>query len=93
MQGKVTFPVVKAVQRLPREEMAALWATIKSRPSDAATVGAVIQKLEACGAVDACVGHATQLVVEGFLRADPALPETFAKVMLQAFGSFLVELK
>ena len=81
------------MQRLPKEEMAQLWAAIKARPADAATVGAVIQKLEACGAVEACVEHATRLVTEGFERADAALPETFAKVMLQAFGSFLVELK
>jgi len=89
----VTFPVVKAVQRLPQAEMTALWATIKSRPSDRATVDGVISQLEACGAIEACVEHATRLVEEGFTHADPALPETQAKMMLQAFGSFLVELK
>jgi geranylgeranyl pyrophosphate synthase len=93
LQGKVTFPVVKAVQRLPQAEMTALWATIKSRPSDRATVDGVISQLEACGAIEACVEHATRLVEEGFTHADPALPETQAKMMLQAFGSFLVELK
>ncbi len=88
----MTFPVVKALQLLPREAMAALWERIKAKPTDPAEVVAVIEVLEACGAVEACVTHAVRLVEESFKRAAPLRPETFAKVMLHAFGAYLVEL-
>ena len=72
--------------------MAALWATIKGRPTDAATITRVIGALEGCGAVEACVAHAAALVGESFRRADPLLPDSLAKLQLEAFGAYLVEL-
>merc|ERR1719223_770154 len=60
--GKVTIPVVKAISLLPKDEMAALWETIQSKPSDPETVLSCIDKLEACGAIDACVKQAEEMV-------------------------------
>jgi geranylgeranyl pyrophosphate synthase len=90
--GKVTFPLVKALALLPREEMAALWETVRSKPTERSVVEGVIAKLEACGALDACVAHATRLVEEGYAKVDGAVEDSLWKCFLRAFGSYLVEL-
>ena len=90
--GKVTFPLVKALQVLPKEAMAALWEAVRAKPSDRGVVDGIIAQLEACGAIDACVAHAARLVEEGYSRVDAVLPESLWKCFLRAFGAFLVEL-
>lgn len=89
--GKVTFPVAKAVRILPKEEMRALWAVISSKPSDPHVVAECIEKLESCGAVEDCVGQARRLVEEGWAALDAVIPDSFAKIMLRSFGSFVIE--
>lgn len=89
--GKVTFPVVKAMTRLPRAAFAALWAGVSARPGDAATVAALTRELEECGAIDACVVHADKLVTGAYAALDAAVPDSFAKVMLHAFGYFITQ--
>ena len=91
--GKVTFPLVKALKRLPEGDMRALWEVVKTKPADAGIVAGVIAKLEACGAIDACVEHASKLVKEGQQRINDALPDSLWKCLLLAFGGYLVELQ
>lgn len=85
------MPVVKALTRLPREEMRALWATIKSQPADRAVVGAVIARLEEVGAIDACIHHANDLVEDAYAVLQPLIPDSFSKIMLRAFGYYVAE--
>jgi geranylgeranyl pyrophosphate synthase/predicted secreted hydrolase len=93
MAGKVTFPVVKAIGLLPRDDMAALWAVIRACPQDRPTVAAVIAKLEACGAIEACVTQSMALVEDAYAALDPTIPDSFSKLMLRAFGFFVTEHK
>ena len=93
MAGKVTFPVVKAIGLLPRADMAALWAVIRTAPQDRATVAAVIAKLEACGAIEACVTQSQTLVETAYAALEPTIPDSFSKLMLRAFGFFVCEHK
>jgi geranylgeranyl pyrophosphate synthase len=91
MAGKVTMPVVKAISRLPKEEMGNLWDIIKSKPQEPEVVADCIQRLEDCGAVEACVEHAQSLVDDAWSVLDAAVPDSFAKIMLRAFGWFVIE--
>lgn len=79
--GKATFPIILALSRLPREEMTRLWADVKAKPTDAMIVSDVIARLEACGAIDACVARARTIVEEGFAEVDALLPDSMAKIM------------
>jgi geranylgeranyl pyrophosphate synthase len=89
--GKVTIPVVKAISRLPKAEMRALWETIKTQPQDRATVDRCIQVLEDCGAIDACILQAQTLVDDAYAVLQPLIPDSFSKIMLRAFGWFVSE--
>ena len=89
--GKVTIPVVKALALLPKAEMRAIWDVIKTKPTDRAVVQGVIDKLEACGAIDACITHAQDLVESAFAKLQPLIPDSFSLIMLRAFGWFVSE--
>jgi geranylgeranyl pyrophosphate synthase len=89
--GKVTFPVVKAITRLPKGEMKALWEVIKSKPADQAVVQRCIDILERCDAIEACVRHSQDIVEEAFRALDPVVPDSFSKIMLRSFGWFVTE--
>jgi len=90
--GKVTIPVVKAMNVLPtKEARQKLWDTVRSKPQDPEVVAAVIEQLEEVGAVDACVKQATDIVEEKWKILDECTPDSFAKVMLRSFGWFVIE--
>lgn len=93
MAGKVTFPVVKALARLPKPEMRAMWEVIRTKPQDHAVVADVIAKLEACGAIDACEEHSRVIVEDAFAALEGIIPDSFSKIMLRAFGHYVTERK
>ena len=88
--GKITMPVVKAISRLSKADMFAMWEVIKSKPADRAVVQGVIDQLEACGAVDACVRQAQELVEESYAVLQPLIPDSFSKILLRSFGEWLL---
>jgi len=73
-----------------KAQRAALWSVIESKPQDQDVVNKVIQDLEDCGAIEACVVHANRLVEESWAAMDPIVPDSFAKMMLRSFGWFVV---
>ncbi len=89
--GKITMPVAKAMSRLERADRAWMWETVASKPQDPAVVGQVIAKLEACGALDACVEQANTLVEDAWRALDPLVEDSLPKLMLRAFGWYVLE--
>ncbi len=89
--GKVTIPVVKAIGLLPKDEMRALWNIIKTKPMERKVIDGCIATLEKCGAIDACVAQAVSLVDDSFAKLDEHIPDSFSKLMLRAFGFFVIE--
>lgn len=89
--GKVTMPLVKALALLPKEEMQALWEIVRTCPADRPTVDGCIDKLEACGAIDACIHAAHTMVEDAYAQLCPLVPDSFSKIMLRAFGWFVSE--
>jgi geranylgeranyl pyrophosphate synthase len=89
--GSITLPVAKAIGRLDAKGRRALSDTLKSRPEDLTMVSAVVEHLESIGAVQACADDAQELVESAWQAADPLLPDTIPKVMLRAFGWYILE--
>jgi geranylgeranyl pyrophosphate synthase len=90
-QGKITLPVAKAMSRLSKDERAWLWETLHTKPSDMKVVGDVVQKLEDCGAIEACAAQARTLVEEGWTRLAPTVDDSLSKMLLRAFGWYVLE--
>jgi geranylgeranyl pyrophosphate synthase len=89
--GTVTLPVAMAMSRLPLESREWLWTTLQSKPSDEATVAAAVELLQSCGAIQACADLARQLVEAGWQKAEPLLDPSLSRVMLRAFGWYVLE--
>jgi len=91
MQGKVTLPVVKALGTLPKDDRAWLWKTLSSKPQDPAVVAQVVDKLESCNSIEACAQQARGLVEEGWGKLEPLVEDSLAKMLLRAFGWYVLE--
>jgi geranylgeranyl pyrophosphate synthase/predicted secreted hydrolase len=91
MQGKITLPVAKAMSRLDKKERTWLRETLATKPQDQAVVGSVVDLLERCGAIEACVTDARALVEGGWKKIEPHIDDSLAKMMLRAFGWYVLE--
>jgi geranylgeranyl pyrophosphate synthase/predicted secreted hydrolase len=89
--GTITLPVAKAMGRLDAEGRRWLRDTLASKPKDPVSVSAVVEKLETTGAVQACADQARELVESAWRAADPLLADSIPKVMLRAFGWYVLE--
>ncbi len=90
-EGKVTAPVAKAFGRLNRKGRALLWDNLEICRRDHLAVERVIATLEQCGALDDCMDEAYELIEQAWAAAAPLLPDSHAKLMLRAFGWYVLE--
>lgn len=90
-QGKITLPVAKALSRLGLDERRALYEAVAAKPQDPREVQRVIAILEDCGAIEACAQEARELIERGWARLEPLIEDSLAKMMLRAFGWFVLE--
>ncbi len=89
--GTVTLPIAIAMSKLPRERREWLWKTLQSKPTDVPTIASAIELVQSCGAIAACSDHARELVEAGWRKAEPLLEPSLARVMLRAFGWYVLE--
>lgn len=89
--GLVTLPVAVALGRLPEAERRALYADIAAKPTDPVEVARLVEIIESCGALDACDRMATDRVEEAWSRFDALVPDSAVKIMLRAFGWFVLQ--
>jgi geranylgeranyl pyrophosphate synthase/predicted secreted hydrolase len=89
--GTVTLPIAIAMKRLPLERRQWLWQTLQDKPTDVATIAAAIELVQSCGAIAACEQQARELVEAGWAKAEPLLDPSLARVMLRAFGWYVLE--
>ncbi len=89
--GTVTLPVAVAMGKLERTDREWLWKTLQSKPTDERTVAAAVELIQTCGAIDACAATARTLVEAGWAKAEPLLDPSLARVMLRAFGWYVLE--
>lgn len=89
--GKLTLPLVKAFGRLDPDARWVLWNTVAAHPCDPAVVAGAIARIEQCGALDACMIQAHELIESAWRRLDPLIDESQSKVMLRAFGWYVLD--
>lgn len=89
--GTITLPVAKAMGRLTPGERRWLADTLASKPKEPETIASVINVLESTGAVEACAAQARERVEAAWRAAEPLLADSIPKVMLRAFGSYVLE--
>ena len=90
-QGKITLPVAYAMGILKTDERRWLYEGLREKSDDDIKVMAIVDLLERCGAIEHCARSARELVENGWKRLDPLVEPSLAKVMLRAFGWYLLE--
>lgn len=89
--GKITLPVAKAMSRLGWSARRDLWDAVRAKPTDPADIAAVIDQLEACGAIEACRQQADALVETAWQPLDGLFPDSDVKIKLRAFSWYVLE--
>ncbi len=89
--GKLTMPVVRAFSRLDDAPRRRLWALVTMKSEDAAVVSEAVRLIEDCGALDDCMTDARRLVEDAWSALTPLVEPSLAKVMLRAFGWYVLE--
>jgi geranylgeranyl pyrophosphate synthase/predicted secreted hydrolase len=89
--GTVTLPVAKMMGCLDLHRRRWVADTLASKPKDPAVIASVIALLEQTGAVQACADQAEELVESAWRTAEPLLADSVPKVMLRAFGWYILE--
>jgi geranylgeranyl pyrophosphate synthase/predicted secreted hydrolase len=91
MSGKITLPLAKGMTRLNASGRKWLFETLRSKPQDPVVVGKVVDLLEECGALEESAEQARALVERGWDRIQPLVDDSIAKMMLRAFGWYVIE--
>jgi geranylgeranyl pyrophosphate synthase len=89
--GKITMPVAKSMSMLDREGRHFVWKHLELKSDSPEVVRSVIDRLEACGAIDACAEQARDLVEQAWRELDPLVEDSVVKLMLRAFGWYVLE--
>jgi geranylgeranyl pyrophosphate synthase/predicted secreted hydrolase len=89
--GKVTLPVVKALSRLAHPERQRLVDGLRARHQDQTDIDALIALLDGVDALGASERDARALVESAWQAVDPLLEPSIVKLMLRAFGWFVLE--
>ena len=90
-EGKITFPVAKAMSRLDAKQRKELWDIIRSKPKDRKKLGKAVSLIEECGAIQACQDQAREIIDAEWKRIDPLLRDSFSKLMLRAFSWYVLD--
>jgi len=89
--GTITLPVAMGMSRLGEADRAHVARVVASKPKDQAVIADTIAKLEQCGAIAACEKQARDLVEDAWAKASPLLDDSLTKIMLRAFGWYVLE--
>ncbi len=89
--GKITLPVAKAMSRLGYPARRDLWEIVRNKPTDRVVIDGVIERLEACGAIEACKVQAEQLVEDAWRKLDALIPDSDVKIKMRAFSWYVLE--
>ena len=90
VNGTITLPVAKAMGMLDKSERDWLDRTLRGPDKSTLVVFRAVRLLEQCGAIQACVDEAEQLVETSWSAAAPLFKPSLSKVMLRAFGWYVL---
>ena len=92
--GKITFPIAKAMHGQclsDQQQRQEVWNIIQKKTTDMKVINNMIEVLEHCGGMDQSVNYAKSLVEEAWKKLDPIIPDSFYKLVLRAFGFYILE--
>ena len=95
--GKVTYPVAVAMRAGAGGEVGGeerrreMWSIVQSKTSDMTAINRCIALIEQNGGMTTSYEHATRIVTEAWDRLDPHIADSFYKLMLRAFGMYVLE--
>ena len=90
--GKVTMPVARAFSLLKSDaERRRLWFLVAMKSNDPAVLSEAVGLIEGCGALEGCMRDAKKLVEDAWSALTPLVEDSLAKVMLRAFGWYVLE--
>ncbi|EAN90414.1 putative polyprenyl synthase [Trypanosoma cruzi] len=88
--GKITYPVAKAMGKLELPQRERIWSILNERTSDREKIEEALSLINSANVVDECVADALQLVEEEWKVVDPLIPDTVSKVMLRALCFYII---
>lgn len=94
MAGKITFPIAKAMNRKclnDQLQRKCVWDIIKNKTTNIIIINNLIELLENCDCINQSVLHAKSLVEDAWIKLDPIIPDSFYKLILRAFGFYILE--
>lgn len=89
-QGKITYPIAKALALLPIGERRRLWETLRTKPTDQRIVNELCDLIERCGGLNAAQRDCERYFEEAWENLDKLLKPSLAKVMLRAISMALM---
>ncbi|KEG06817.1 polyprenyl synthase [Trypanosoma grayi] len=87
--GKITYPVAKAMGRLTLSQRERIWEILQEHTSDCGKIKEVVDLLNSVNAIDDCLEEARNIVDEKWEVLDPLLEDSLPKVMMRTFCAFL----
>ena len=94
IEGKITAPVIRCLMahKDAPEKQQWLWAQYQV-PSEERDIAGMVELIEASGAFDECIAEANGMVDDAWRAVDAAVPDSFAKIALRAFGWFVCKVR
>lgn len=89
--GKITYPVIKGMERLSKFDREYIYSILQERTSDTGKISSVIAMLNKVGAIDDCLKEARDLVEKAWDRLDRCLEDSLPKIMMRTFCNYLTE--
>ena len=100
IEGKITAPVIRCLMHLKEqpEKQAWLWGQYCvdgefCEHMEGRDIAGMVELIEGSGAMDACIAEANGMVENAWLAVDAAVPDSFSKVCLRAFGWFICKVR
>lgn len=90
-EGKITYPIAKALPKLTKDERQLLWNVLRERTDDPNKVRTVVSMIDRTGAITDCLDEARRLVERSWSNLDPLLEESFSKNVMYTFCRYLTE--
>ncbi|GET87907.1 polyprenyl synthase, putative [Leishmania tarentolae] len=89
--GKITYPIAIAMGRLEAEDRQALWSILRKPTKNPADIRQAVELIMKVDATSECFRIAHHRLQEMWNVLDPLLEDSFPKLLMRTFCSFLVD--
>jgi geranylgeranyl pyrophosphate synthase len=90
-EGKITYPVARAFTLFTAEQRQNFWDVLKTKPEYDIVENVLIKELNSVDALKLSHLDAKNMVEEAFERLDAAIPDSYYKLMIRAFGDYVLD--